>query len=118
MWQERDRRAEAEGTPERPRYVLMEKGRDLLPVLVALMQWGDRWQSGRAPPVILTDQAGRVLPRVRVAGRDGEAVTAETLRFRAGPGADEGTRRFIERARPDAGRAVIKPAAAGKKRAR
>jgi DNA-binding HxlR family transcriptional regulator len=90
-----------EGTPERPRYVLTHKGRELLPALVALMQWGDKWQSAGSPPVVLTDAAGRTLPRLRVEGRGGEAVTADTLGFRAGPGADAGTRRFVERARAE-----------------
>ncbi|MBO0763632.1 MAG: helix-turn-helix transcriptional regulator [Hyphomicrobiaceae bacterium] len=88
-----------EGTPERPRYVLTDKGGDLLPALVALMQWGDKWQSSGRPPVILTDQAGRTLPRVRVNTRDGKAVTPGILGFRAGPGANEATRRFVKRAR-------------------
>ncbi len=29
--------------PERHEYVLTEKGADLIPALLALMQWGDRW---------------------------------------------------------------------------
>ncbi|HEX3452697.1 MAG TPA: helix-turn-helix domain-containing protein, partial [Solirubrobacteraceae bacterium] len=29
--------------PERREYVLSEKGRELLPALLALMRWGDRW---------------------------------------------------------------------------
>ena len=34
------------GQRTRQAYRLTEKGGDLLPVLVALMQWGDRWESG------------------------------------------------------------------------
>jgi len=30
--------------PERHEYVLTEKGADLAPALIALMQWGDRWK--------------------------------------------------------------------------
>jgi DNA-binding HxlR family transcriptional regulator len=95
-----------EGSPERPRYLLTQKGRELLPALVALMQWGDKWQSGGDAPVVLTDEAGRRLPRMRVESRDGKLVTARTLRFRPGPGADERTTRFLERARADAARAM------------
>jgi DNA-binding HxlR family transcriptional regulator len=90
-----------QGTAERPRYVLSEKGRDLLSALVALMQWGDKWQSGGRAPVVLTDAQGRALPPLLVESRDGEPVTAATLGFRAGPGADEATRRFIEGKRSD-----------------
>src|SRR5512144_1598110 len=32
--------------PERYEYRLTEKGRDLYPVLVALLRWGDRWLAG------------------------------------------------------------------------
>ena len=34
--------------PERYEYRLTEKGRDLYPVIVALVGWGDRWLAGRA----------------------------------------------------------------------
>ncbi|MGA9858871.1 MAG: helix-turn-helix domain-containing protein [Solirubrobacteraceae bacterium] len=38
------------GQRTRQRYLLTDKGSELLPVLVALMQWGDRWeQDGQAP---------------------------------------------------------------------
>jgi DNA-binding HxlR family transcriptional regulator len=33
--------------PPRYEYRLTEKGRDLYPAIVALMQWGDRWHAGR-----------------------------------------------------------------------
>lgn len=34
-----------EGQRTRMRYQLTEKGADLLPALIALMQWGDRWEN-------------------------------------------------------------------------
>jgi DNA-binding HxlR family transcriptional regulator len=66
------------GQRTRQRYVLTDKGADLVPVLVALMQWGDRWLDERGGPV-----------RIRHAGC-GERVAAE-LRCAAGHpvGADE-----------------------------
>jgi DNA-binding HxlR family transcriptional regulator len=94
-----DRLLVREGSEARPRYGLTQKGRELLPALVALMQWGDKWQSSGKPPVILTDDAGRLLAPVRVESRDGAPVSAETLRFRAGPGANAETRWFIEHRR-------------------
>jgi DNA-binding HxlR family transcriptional regulator len=39
------------GQRTRQRYRLTEKGADLFPVLVALMQWGDRWLDERGGPV-------------------------------------------------------------------
>src|SRR6185312_14803184 len=41
------------GQRTRQRYRLTEKGADLLPALVALMQWGDRWVDDRGGPVEL-----------------------------------------------------------------
>jgi DNA-binding HxlR family transcriptional regulator len=50
----------------RHEYKLTEKGRDLFPVVVALMQWGDKWTA---------DEAG---PAVQVFHRDcGEPVSAQ-----------------------------------------
>lgn len=47
------------GQRTRQRYLLTPKGSDLLPALVALMQWGDRW---------LDDRGGRVELRHRDCG--------------------------------------------------
>src|SRR5580700_6578131 len=41
------------GKRTRQQYRLTEKGADLFPVLVALMQWGDRWLDERGGPVEL-----------------------------------------------------------------
>src|SRR5436190_5387829 len=41
------------GQRTRQRYRLTDKGADLLPALVALMQWGDRWLDKRGGPVEL-----------------------------------------------------------------
>src|ERR1700760_4557585 len=41
------------GQRTRQRYRLTPKGADLFPVLVALMQWGDRWLADRGGPVEL-----------------------------------------------------------------
>lgn len=44
--------------PSRHEYRLTEKGRDLYPVLVSLMRWGDRWMAGpEGPPVRLVHVA-------------------------------------------------------------
>lgn len=39
------------GQRTRPGYALTHKGAELLPVLVALMQWGDRWATDDGGPV-------------------------------------------------------------------
>lgn len=44
--------------PERFEYRLTEKGRDLYPIVAALMRWGDRWLAGEAgPPLVLIHKA-------------------------------------------------------------
>ncbi len=40
-----------QGQRTRHAYQLTDKGAELLPVLVALMQWGDRWQQEHGAPV-------------------------------------------------------------------
>ncbi|WP_336217061.1 winged helix-turn-helix transcriptional regulator [Nonomuraea sp. LPB2021202275-12-8] len=43
------------GQRQRDEYRLTDKGRDLYPLLVALMHWGDRYLAGEdGPPVLLT----------------------------------------------------------------
>lgn len=80
------------GTSARPLYSLTEKGRALVPALVALQQWGDQFASENRPPVVVTDQRGRPLPRIKLVDSDGAEVGPEDLRFRPGPGADARTR--------------------------
>jgi DNA-binding HxlR family transcriptional regulator len=41
------------GQRTRQQYLLTAKGADLFPVLVALMQWGDRWLDDRGGPIEL-----------------------------------------------------------------
>jgi DNA-binding HxlR family transcriptional regulator len=71
-------------------YKLTEKGRDVLPVFIALMQWGDRWinNDGKAPIRILEAATGEEIDRVRVRSRDGRPLAARDMRIVPGPGAD------------------------------
>jgi DNA-binding HxlR family transcriptional regulator len=80
------------GAPARPLYSLTEKGRALAPALIALQQWGDQFASDNRPPVLVTDQRGRPLPKVRLVDSHGAEIGPESLRFKPGPGADERTR--------------------------
>ncbi|WP_024878589.1 helix-turn-helix domain-containing protein [Methylosinus sp. LW3] len=75
-------------------YRLTEKGRDLFPVLVALMQWGDRWAAAAGPPLRLLDPAtGAEIASLRVTGSSGAALEPQELLIAPGPGADEKVRR-------------------------
>jgi DNA-binding HxlR family transcriptional regulator len=93
------------GAPARPLYRLTEKGRALAPALVALQQWGDQFTSEGRPPVVVTDQCGRPLPRAKLVDCDGAEVDLQDLHFWPGPGADERTRARFQAAKP--GRKVL-----------
>jgi DNA-binding HxlR family transcriptional regulator len=70
-------------------YRLTAKGADLLPVLVALMHWGDRWiHDVCGPPIVIIDsRTGAPVQTIAVSGRDGRALSATDVRIVAGPGA-------------------------------
>ncbi len=43
--------------PPRDEYVLTTKGRDLFPIIAALLAWGDKWTAGEdGPPLLLVHQ--------------------------------------------------------------
>jgi DNA-binding HxlR family transcriptional regulator len=67
------------GQRTRHAYRLTDKGADLFPVLVALMQWGDRWLDDRGGPVELRhrDCGAKVSVELRCA--DGHEVAPDEL---------------------------------------
>lgn len=70
-------------------YRLTESGRDLLPIIVALMQWGDRWTNRKGAPVrLLQQKTGREVRRLTVASADGKPLAAGEIVVVPGPGAD------------------------------
>jgi DNA-binding HxlR family transcriptional regulator len=74
--------------PPRHEYRLTEKGRDLYPVLIALMQWGDRYTAGDAgPPVLLVHEpcGHRTEPHF-VCSHCGEPIDPREMRPEPGPG--------------------------------
>jgi DNA-binding HxlR family transcriptional regulator len=69
------------------RYLLTEKGQGLVPVLLVLMAWGDRWQSPDGPPLELIDKrTGERVDLTLIDRNTGEPVPHEHVRFRRGPG--------------------------------
>lgn len=75
------------GQRTRHEYVLTDKGRDLLPVVVALMEWGDRYLAGpRGAPVALAHRDCGEPVRVHVACDAGHDVQLEQIAVRAGAG--------------------------------
>lgn len=66
---------------ERYTYELTERGRDLVPVLIAITQWGDRWIFGEGnEPFTFYDKADgkRILP-VEVLSSAGKALNADDI---------------------------------------
>jgi DNA-binding HxlR family transcriptional regulator len=67
--------------PPRSEYRLTEKGRDLYPVVVTLLAWGDKHVYGGTGPVRLTHSCGSALdPRLTCAAC-GEAASARDVRL-------------------------------------
>jgi DNA-binding HxlR family transcriptional regulator len=67
-------------------YRLTDKGRDLFPVIIAMLQWGDRHAATPAgPPVQIVDrQAGRPIAALQVQAADGRVLQARDVRVRPG----------------------------------
>jgi DNA-binding HxlR family transcriptional regulator len=80
-------------------YRLTEKGEGLLPLLTAMREWSDDWVFGKgAEPVIVKDRrTQRRIPRLRVTDAEGKDLTRRDLITVPGPGANEATRRRLER---------------------
>ena len=79
-------------------YRLTPKGEDLYPVLVALLQWGDRWMAvdGKPPLTLVEDRSGDPIEPISVHGKRGQPLSFHEVRFVAGPGATERTRTVVE----------------------
>ncbi|QPQ56327.1 helix-turn-helix transcriptional regulator [Allosphingosinicella flava] len=61
-------------------YTLTDKGRELLPVLIALRQWGERWVSGVPSNPVLVDKANqRPIAPMAVRADDGRALSLQEL---------------------------------------
>ena len=74
------------GQRTRLAYRLTDKGAQLLPALVALMQWGDRWVAPEGPPVMLRHSGcdEPVLAELRCAA--GHITAPSELDLVVGPG--------------------------------
>jgi DNA-binding HxlR family transcriptional regulator len=73
--------------PERFEYRLTDKGIDLWPIMVSLIQYGDRYYAPDGPPMILRHKgcAGQVDAH-RICSACGERLTARDVMAEPGPG--------------------------------
>jgi DNA-binding HxlR family transcriptional regulator len=78
--------------PRRYEYRLTEKGEALLPVVAALLAWGNRWAAppGGAATILVERASGQQIePRLSA---EGAPLAPDAIRLAAGPGAGAETR--------------------------
>ncbi|NWG54271.1 MAG: helix-turn-helix transcriptional regulator [Hydrogenophilaceae bacterium] len=82
-------KAPARSADERFAYRLTEKGRDLLPVMIALMQWGDKWVRGPGcePLLVVDARDGKPVRPMSVRAWDDRILGLADIRSLPGPGA-------------------------------
>ncbi len=78
------KRARYQERPVRYEYRLTEKGLDLLPILLLMMRWGDRWQSGEAgaPVTVMHTDCGHQTSATVVCSQCGQPLIAGHLHLR------------------------------------
>ncbi len=83
---------------KRHEYRLTTKGRDMMPLLISLSQWGDKWVfgKGREPVIFIDREHGEPIAPVEVYSARGEALRPRDVVVRAGPGAAPEARQRIE----------------------
>jgi DNA-binding HxlR family transcriptional regulator len=74
------------GQRTRMAYRLTDKGAELLPVLVALMQWGDRWLQPEGAPVELRHTGCDEVVHAELRCAAGHPAPADELALAVGPG--------------------------------
>ncbi|WP_020417909.1 helix-turn-helix domain-containing protein [Amycolatopsis sp. ATCC 39116] len=73
------------GGRTRDEYVLTEMGRDLLPVVIGLMQWADKHLQDGGPPLLYVDHETGAPVKAGLHTDDGQPVELEELGVRLNP---------------------------------
>jgi DNA-binding HxlR family transcriptional regulator len=89
-------------------YALTEKGRALHVIIIAMLQWGDKWNplAEGAPLLPINRKSGAALAPVQLTDINGEPLALEDLGLLPGPGADQSTRERLDRLRQAARRSA------------
>jgi DNA-binding HxlR family transcriptional regulator len=74
------------GQRTRLAYQLTDKGAELLPVLVSLMQWGDRWLQPAGAPVELHHRGCGAVVQAELRCAEGHQTGTDELALTVGPG--------------------------------
>ncbi|HEU4894860.1 MAG TPA: helix-turn-helix domain-containing protein [Acidimicrobiia bacterium] len=89
---------------DRHGYGLTEKGRDAISIVLAMLAWGDRWESGEAgvPTEVLHRSCGHTTHVVMQCSQCGDTLDLDDLSYHRGPGsvAGRGTALLPERLQP------------------
>jgi DNA-binding HxlR family transcriptional regulator len=86
--------------PERFEYHLTDKGRELLPLQLALLAWGDKYMSAGKPPVeSIHTECGHPFHLVATCSHCGKELKRGTVQARLGPGASGRQRQRAQRRR-------------------
>jgi DNA-binding HxlR family transcriptional regulator len=84
--------------PPRDEYLLMERGRDFRPVLLALLAWGNKHFAPEGASVLLVDaRTGAIAVPTMVDQTSGRPLLARDFKLMAGPAASEGLRERVRR---------------------
>ncbi|MCP4074828.1 MAG: helix-turn-helix transcriptional regulator [Gammaproteobacteria bacterium] len=76
---------------KRHEYLLTTKGKELMPLLITLTQWGDKWVYGQSKePIIFLDRdSGEPISPILVHAKDGRKLRPRDIMPTAGPGANK-----------------------------
>ena len=87
--------------PDRFEYRLSDKGREAVPILLALLAWGDRWEDAGegAPTEMVHRSCGKVTSAAAHCAACGERLELRDLEFRNGPAGRVGPGTMVLRAR-------------------
>lgn len=79
-------------------YRLTPKGEELFPVLMALLQWGDKWAPGEDGPSVrfVERGSGKALGPAGPLSADGRLLGFRDVRMAPGPGATDATKARID----------------------
>ncbi|MEY4582785.1 MAG: hypothetical protein RL701_7488, partial [Pseudomonadota bacterium] len=87
--------------PPRDEYVLTDKGRDLLPVLLTMAVWGNRWLAPKGAPLLPFDaQSGDELSPIVIDKQTGRELVPGSVAIGVGPGASKSLRKSMPTPRP------------------
>ncbi len=83
---------------KRHEYVLTTKGKELMPLLITLTQWGDKWiyGKGKEPIVFLDRKKGKPIRPIQVIAADGRPLRPREMMPTAGPGANKEARERLQ----------------------